>query len=150
MEIVWSMDYWAFFILMSARLGSAHPCRTCFGLRAFYTPHLNWYMSAFLLHSSAASARPPLLSAFGGAIVTAFFIVTMILYCWSSQSPRIIAIVVTHAHSLPHLLPPWWQIAGTEIAGWFTFTQSYWSKVHWFHHRVKVHRLFWCSGDSFR
>ena len=31
--------------------------RTCFELRAFYTPHLNWYMSAFLLHSSAASAR---------------------------------------------------------------------------------------------
>ena len=81
--------------------------RTCFELRAFYTPHLNWYMSAFLLHSSAASARLRVLSVYGGAIVTAFSIVTMTLYRWSSQSLCIIAIVVmiTHAHSLPNVLP---------------------------------------------
>ena len=115
---------------------------------AFYSPHLNWYIYAFLLHSSAVSARLRVLSVYGGAILTAFSIVTMLLYRWSSQSPRIIAIVVTHAHSLPHSLPQWWDIAGTEIAGWFRFTQSYWSKLHWFHQWVKVHRLFWCSGLS--
>ena len=77
--------------------------RTCLELRAFDTPHLNWYMSAFLLHSSAASARLRVLSVYGGAIVTSFSIVTMTLYRWSSQSIRIIVIVVTitHAHSLP-------------------------------------------------
>ena len=122
--------------------------RTCFELWAFYMPHLNWYMSAFLLHSSAASARLRVLSVYGGAIVTAFSIATMTLYRWSLQSPRIIAIIVTHAHSLPNVLPRWWDIAGTEIAGWFRFTQSYWSKLHWFHHWVRVHRLFWCSASA--
>ena len=80
---------------------------TCFELLAFHTPHLNWYMSEFLLHSSAASARLRVLSVYGGAIVMAFSIVTMTLCHWSSQSLCIIAIVVTitHAHSLPHLLP---------------------------------------------
>ena len=116
--LITTLEYCSFlFVCRQARLGSVHPCRTCFELRAFYTPHLNWYMSAFLLHSSAASACLRVLSVYGGAIVTAFSIVTMTLYRWSSQFLRAIAVTITHAHSLPHLLPRRWDIAGTEIAG---------------------------------
>ena len=80
-------------------------------------------MYAFLLHSNAASARLQVLSVYGGTTVMAFSNVTMTLYRWSSQSPRIIAIVVTitHTHFIPHSLPRWWDITGTEIAGWFLY-----------------------------
>ena len=59
------------------------------------------------MHSSAASARLQALSVYGGASVRVFSTVTMRVYRFCSQSPCIIAIVVTitHAHSLPHSLP---------------------------------------------
>ena len=75
--------------------------RTCFEMRAFYSLHLNWYMYAVILHSSAASSRLRVLSVYGGATVTACSIITVILYRWSSQSLRIITTVVTHGPSLP-------------------------------------------------
>ena len=80
--------------------------RTYLKMGVFDSPHLNWYMYASLLHSSAASAHLRALSA-RRRDCDGFFIVTMTLYRWSSQSLRIIAIVftITHAHSLPHLLP---------------------------------------------
>ena len=76
---------------------------TYFEIWAFYSPHINWYMYAFLLHSSAASARLRAFSVYGSSTVGAFSNDTMTFYHLSSQSPRIIAIVVmiTRAHSLP-------------------------------------------------
>ena len=81
--------------------------RTYFEMLAFYSRHFSWYMYTFLMHSSAASARLRVLSMYGGATVMAFSNLVVTLYLWSSQFPCIIAILfmITHAHSLLHLLP---------------------------------------------
>ena len=87
------------------RLHSAHLCPHLFRNAGFLFAALKLVHVRISTAFKCGVCMPRVLSVYGGATVTAFSIVTMTLYRWSSQSLRIIVIGAMHAHSIPRSLP---------------------------------------------